>query len=148
MTWHPTGGGPGPRQNSSLSRGLSFSEINMACCPCAMMCCGLGLVPLAESALSTPKGRATSLALAPFLLLACALAAGYTEMAELTKMAECVGSCQCARGYAVGAVALWVLGIQYLLKSGEAPTLPKGETAATSPPVELDSKGKVAAKAA
>lgn len=112
-----------------------------------MMCCGLGLVPLAETAWATPKGRAISLAVAPILLLAAALATGYTEMEELNKMVDCVGSCACTRGYVVGAVALWVLAIQHVMKGPAAPALPKGEAVA-APPMELDSKGKVAAKAA
>ena len=85
-----------------------------------MACAGFGLLPLAERAVSTPKGRAATFALAPLLLLAAALAFGYTDMTEVTKSFDCVMSCSCARSYAIGAVALWALGIQHFLKPIEA----------------------------
>ena len=85
-----------------------------------MACAGFGLLPLAERAVSTPKGRAVTFALAPLLLLGAALAFGYTSIAEVTKSIDCVMSCSCARSYAIGAVALWALGIQHFLKPTEA----------------------------
>ena len=121
----------------------------MACCPCALVC----TVPLAVTALtkasSTPAGRAGLLAAAPFVLLAAALATGLLSYDALARSADCVMSCQCARSYALGALAVWMYGIQRLYTSAPPPTK------AAMPPVldsqhvqEAELKGKVAAKAA
>ena len=113
-------------------------------CPC---CWGAGLcalAPLASKAMETPKGRATLVALAPLLLLGLALATGLTEFGEVAKTAECLVSCSSMRGYLFGGVAVWLIGIQRCLKSA---TPPKTDVATpVAPP--LDTKGKLAAKAA
>ena len=120
----------------------------MACCPCALACTGLAVTGIAKAA-STPAGRASLLAVAPFVLLAASLVTGLLSWEQLAQSAECVMSCQCARSYAIGALIAWAYGMQRLYKS--APLPPK----AAMPPVldaqqvqHAELKGKVAAKAA
>lgn len=53
-------------------------------CPCTMLVPMVALAPLAEKACASPMGRATMTALAPFLLLAAAMAGGYVEAAQVS----------------------------------------------------------------
>jgi len=108
------------------------------------------LAPLMSKALTTPKGRAAAIALAPFVVVALVVGFGYVSSAQLSEKASCVMECQCARSYVIGALALWALGIQAALKS--APKAPpkdgEAECATDKAPLPTVPKGKVAAKAA
>ena len=105
------------------------------------------VVPLVHNLYSSPAGKAALVALAPFLLCAAAIAFGAVELEQVTEKVSCVMSCQCARSYAIGGVLLWIGAMQAALKSGTK-SLPKSDESISPPMPELDSKGKVAAKAA
>lgn len=106
----------------------------------------LAVVPLVEKACASPIGRASMVALTPFLLLAGAVTFGYVETAKVYEMATCISSCECARSWAIGAVFLWALGIQQCLKQN--PALPKIEESSPEKPITGKISGKPAAKAA
>ena len=117
----------------------------MSCCPCMMMAPLVALVPLVEKACASPYGRAATVALAPFLLLAAAVAGGYVEAAKVQEMAGCVASCECARSWAIGGAFLYFMAIKQCLKTG---TVPKEGEKEKLPPVAGKIDGKPAAKAA
>ena len=93
---------------------------------------------------STPYGRAAAVFLAPFLCTAMAIGAGMIEFEQVTKFANCVAECDCARSYAIGGVVVWLIAMQGAMKSVKPEKLE-----VNAPPLpELTPEGKVAAKAA
>ena len=101
----------------------------------------VGVVAISE------LGISPAVPLAPFLLLAAALLLGAVEMEQVKKFSSCVASCDCARSYAIGGAAVWLLAIQAAAKSGPKAPPKDVPVAPPVPPIATTAAGK-AAKAA
>lgn len=87
------------------------------------------------------------MALAPFIMLATALATNVVQFEDVSKKASCIMECDCARSWAIGAALIYLLAIQSAFKSGKK-ALPKSEDAVAPPVSPIVPKTGKAAKAA
>ena len=114
-------------------------------CPCAMIGCGAALCSAVPEMLKSPIGRASAVALLPFLFVASLLYTSLLSMDELTKTVNCVCSCSSMCSWVAGFAMLYAMGIKKAYTS-VVNTSSKNDDAV--PVVAAPPKAKLAAKAA